>query len=115
MELINRRTRVYGPAPAGYNELRLRLCPGQGLEPPPIASEQEFNIAASYGPSPWNQQHTCTLGGVEITKTSIRAGDKHVWCQFPGGHIQVVREARITTRKISGYTGVKLNGASPQQ
>jgi len=81
MDLINRRARVYGP-PATL-----------------IASNREWDIVVSYGPSAWNQQHDCFLNGVPITKTSIREGDHHVWCLFPDGRVMIVREEKIKAVK----------------
>jgi hypothetical protein len=101
MELINRRLKVYGPPPAGYQELRHRLCPGQPLEPPPVACEQEFNIMASYGPSQWVRKHHCEVRGVPVQKLAIREGEHHVWCLFPDGRTMIVAERNIKVRSLN--------------
>lgn len=105
MELIDRRKKIYGPPPAGYQDLRRRLCGKDPLEPSPIASEREFKIAASYGPSPWNQQHVCEVRGTPVSKTSVREGDNHVWCMFPDGRVMIVAEKNIRAIKVKRYGG----------
>lgn len=75
------------------------------------ANEQEYNIAASYGPSPWVQQHVCYVRGVQVCKLAIREGDKHVWCLFPDGRTMLVAEANI---KANRRKGVMLNGTTQQ-
>lgn len=103
MELINRRRKIYGPAPAGYAELRARICPKMPLEAPPIAAEQEYNTVASYGPSPWVQQHRTEVRGVAVDKLSVREGDKHVWCRFPDERVMIVAETNIKVVKRSKH------------
>jgi hypothetical protein len=82
MELINRATRTYGP-PATLD-----------------ASEPEVDIRASYGPSPWVQQHVCYVRNVRVDKLALREGDNHVWCLFPDGRIMIVAEANIKAVKL---------------
>lgn len=92
MELIDRRNKVYAP-PATLD-----------------AKKQEFNIAASYGPSPWVQQHRCMVRGVRVCKLAIREGDNHVWCLFPDGRVMLVAEKNIRATKLS--KGAQLNVAA---
>lgn len=102
MELIDRRNKIYGLPGPGYEELRRRLCGREPLESPPKACEQEFNTKASYGPSPWVQQHHCEVRGVTVNKLAIRVGDTHVWCLFPDGRTMVVAEKNIKATFVKG-------------
>lgn len=86
MELLDRRNKIYG-FPATLN-----------------AKEQEFNTAASYGPSPWVQQHRCFVRGVPVCKLAIREGDNHVWCLFPDGRTMLVAEKNIKAIKRKGVS-----------
>lgn len=88
-ELIDRRNKIYG-LPATLD-----------------AKEQEFNIVASYGPSPWVQQHRCEVRGLRVDKLAIREGDNHVWCLFPDGRTMIVAEANIKASKLSRRIDVK--------
>lgn len=109
MELIDRRKKIYGLPGPGYNEMRRRVCGKDPLEPPPIAAEQEFNTAASYGPSPWVQQHHCEVRGVRVCKLALREGEHHVWCLFPDGRTMIVAERNIRASfiKRSAYVPAK--------
>jgi hypothetical protein len=82
VELINRVNKTYGP--------------GSKLK----AHEPEVNIAVSYGPSPWVQQHQCRVRGVLVDKLAIREGDDHVWCLFPDGRVMIVAERNIRASKF---------------
>lgn len=83
MNLIDRENKTYAP-PAKL-----------------VASEQEVDIRASYGPSPWVQQHRCTVRGVRVDKLAMREGENHVWCLFPDGRVMLVAEKNIYATKIS--------------
>lgn len=81
MELINHHRRFYA-LPATLK-----------------ADEPEYDIRASYGPSPWVQQHDCSVRGVPVSKLALREGDNHVWCLFPDGRTMIVAEANIKAIK----------------
>ncbi len=101
MGLIDRQNRMYGLPTPGDREARLRAAAGQSLEPVLLAHEPEVDIVASYGPSPWVQQHICYVRGVRVCKLALREGDKHVWCLFPDGRTMIVAEANIKAVKRS--------------
>jgi hypothetical protein len=84
MELIDRRRKVYG-FPASL-----------------VASEQEFDIRASYGPTPWQKMHVCSVRGVPVDKlvTQVEGISGYCWCRFPDGRIMVVFERNVKAVKI---------------
>lgn len=80
-DLINRRARVYA-------------------EPATLkAHEPEYDIRASYGPSPWVQQHSTSVRGWQVSKLAIREGENHVWCLFADGRTMIVAEKNIEAIK----------------
>lgn len=64
-----------------------------------IPCNSGVDIRASYGPSPWVQQHYCTVRGVRVCKLALREGDNHVWCLFPDGRVMIVAEKNIKAFK----------------
>ncbi|MFI5397639.1 MAG: hypothetical protein ACHQ9S_19040 [Candidatus Binatia bacterium] len=99
MELIQKDRRFYAPPTPADQEARRRAAGSQALEPPVVAKDPEYDIRASYGPSPWVQQHDCSVRGVPVSKLALREGDKHVWCLFPDGRCMIVAEANIKAIK----------------
>lgn len=89
-DLINRQARVYAQ-PAKLE-----------------AHEPEYDIRASYGPTPWQQQHDTFVRGVRVSKLSVREGG-WVWCVFPDFRVMLVRETNIRAIKLSKYIGYKIN------
>lgn len=86
MELIDRRKKVYG-VPATLK-----------------AHEPEWDIRKVYGPTHWQQTHTCYVRGVRVDKLFQVEGEPgYVWCRFPDERIMIVSETNIRAIPLSKY------------
>lgn len=84
----------------------MNQLPNKAYGPPAtlVYATPEADIRASWGPTTWQQFHTCTVRGVPVVKLSRGEADSrnivYSKCVFPDGSVRVVNEGNIRVHKV---------------